>query len=518
MNEDINNIEEPSASSELSNMGRKTVGVAQNIGNLALGMGQGFKEGFKNGLKDKNDEGKKPTQKVDGLPKKDSLDSKSLTKKGADIAKEGAKKVGSGIKKLWMLIPPPWNYIILGFILILLLVLFLIIGLGGSSDDCEYEDGVAYEYSCTSINVQGVGAVPLEDYVAGVVSGESYPDQNIEAIKAQAVAARTYALYVTNDCKTSIKNSQANQVYNGNYRQDAIEAVEATEGEVLIYDGKIFASEYDSFNIAHGKCAGSTCTLTYTKLPNSETHKVTLGSAYYGMVAGGHGRGMSQVVSYQMANEGSTYEEILEYFYSDGVQIANHTSEKCEGEYDGDFAPRTNETGSIYNDPDALEDIRKAAPNVYNLLYISGLKYQCVTYARLRAVEILLTTNVYDEATRNKAISIINSNSGNGWAWYPGGIPALGAFNYDSTCTEFKPGSLIAFKGSGARCTNSYNGSGYCGHVAIVEEVDDDGNIRITDGYSSLKGEYHELWLTPSTVKSKYGGCIATTYLLEYNG
>lgn len=529
MDEEINNYEEPSASSELSNMGRKTIGVAQNIGNLALGMGKGIKAG----LKDKDDKDKsKLAEKADGLPKKSSIDDssddikdigKKVAKTGGKIAKEGAKVVGNGLKKLWMLIPPPWNFIVLGFLLVLILVLCLILALGGSSDSCEYETAVPYEYNCPTINVVGVGDVPFEEYVAGVVGGEVGVLKNPELYKALAVGARTYALNYTNKCTKSIPNNTTAQVYNPNYINDEImEAVEATEDEVLIYNGSLIATMYDSFNVSRGSCSGSTCSTTYTKLPNGEKHTVTISSPYYNYVNGGHGSGLSQVAAYEMAENGSTYEEILEFFYSDGVQIANHTSENCEKEQgEADFAPRNYDTGSIYNDSETLGEIRKAAPNVYYLLNNSSLKYQCVTYARLRAVEILLTTSVYDEATRAKAISIINNHSHNGWGWYYGGIPALGNFNGDDTCTEFKPGSIIAFKGNGSRacCGTGYKGTCYCGHVAIVEDVDyDNETIRITDGYTSLRGAYHEVTYTFDSIKYGYGGCIATTYLLEYHG
>lgn len=341
----MNNYEESSASSELSNMGRKTIGVAQNVGNLALGMGRGFKAG----LKSKDDKDKpKPAEKVDGLPKKSSIDDssndikdigKKAAKTGGKIAKEGAKVVGNGLKKLWMLIPPPWNFIVLGFLLVLILILFLILALGGSSDSCEYETAVPYEYNCPTINVVGVGDVPFEEYVAGVVGGEVGVLKNPELYKALAVGARTYALNYTNKCTKSIPNDTTAQVYNPSYINDAIlEAVEATEDEVLIYNGSLISTMYDSFNVSRGSCSGSTCSTTYTKLPNGEKHTVTISSPYYNYVNGGHGSGLSQVAAYEMAENGSTYEEILEFFYSDGVQIANHTSENCDDkDYDGDM-------------------------------------------------------------------------------------------------------------------------------------------------------------------------------------
>lgn len=539
MNEEYNNYDEPSTGSEIANMGRKTVGVVGNVGNLALGMGKGLAGNKKNDDKndnkdkkddnDKGDDGNSESGENSSLPKNDSLDSsddvkdlgKNAVKAGGKLAKEGTKVIGKGVKALWKLIPFPWNFLLLGFLLIIVLVVAILTFSAANDNNCSYEAEVTYDYSCTQINLDGQ-LIDFEEYVIGVVSGESYAGQNIEAIKAQAVAARTYALMYTNDCQKKIISSQKAQVYNSNYRDDAREAVEATKGEVLTYNGNIFYSMYDSFNVKVGSCSGSKCSTTYTKLPNGETHTVSISSAYFEKANSGHGKGMSQVASYEMADNGSTYDEILEYFYSDGVQLANHINEECEKETtEADFAPRTAETGSLYNDSEALSDIRAAAPNVGYLLNISGLKYQCVTYARLRAVEILLTTSVYDESTRAKAISVINGNTHNGWGWYSGGISELGKFNGDNSCTEFKPGSLISFKGNGSRacCGSGYNGSCLCGHVAIVEDVDyDNETVRITDMYSSLYGQYHELTYSFAGLRSAYGGCLGTTYLLEYHG
>lgn len=357
MNEEYNNYDEPSTGNEIANMGRKTVGVVGNVGNLALGMGKGLAGNKKNGDKkdnkdkkddnDKGDDGNSQSGDNSSLPKKDSLDSsddvkdlgKKTAKAGGKLAKEGTKAIGKGLKALWKLIPFPWNFLLLGFLLIIVLVVAILTFSAANDNNCSYEAEVTYDYSCTQINLDGQ-LIDFEEYVIGVVSGESYAGQNIEAIKAQAVAARTYALMYTNDCQKEIISSQKAQVYNSNYRDDAREAVEATKGEVLTYNGNIFYSMYDSFYVKGSKCSGSTCSISYTKLPNGESHRVSISSAYFSKAAGGHGQGMSQVASYEMADNGSTYDEILKYFYSDGVVIANHTSENCEEEtekVDGGF-------------------------------------------------------------------------------------------------------------------------------------------------------------------------------------
>ena len=87
-----------------------------------------------------------------------------------------------------------------------------------------------------------INHVDVEAYLRGVVPAEMggtlYPQ--IEALKAQAVAARTYVYYNLGQFKSlgfDICASQSCQVYKGiNVEQDRTDrAVEATRGEVLIY-------------------------------------------------------------------------------------------------------------------------------------------------------------------------------------------------------------------------------------------------------------------------------------------
>ncbi len=182
------------------------------------------------------------------------------------------------------------------------------------------------------IVVENVGTLDFEEYVAGVVSNEAYTSEGMEALKAQAVAARTYALKNTDYCKNPIQNSTNAQTFTKNINDYARQAVNETSGEILIdKDGNIFASQYDSFCYEDKDCpdakrnSDGTYSVTYTKLPNGEKHTITLSdSKQYGRILSGqgHAHGMSQLVSYQMAKEGKTYQEILSYFYSDGVTIS----------------------------------------------------------------------------------------------------------------------------------------------------------------------------------------------------
>ena len=87
-----------------------------------------------------------------------------------------------------------------------------------------------------------INHVDIEEYLYGVVPYEIPMSWNMEAIKAQAVAARTYAVrglgqYPHGDF--DVYDSVKDQVYGGIEGEDerAIQAVEATRGIILTYQG-----------------------------------------------------------------------------------------------------------------------------------------------------------------------------------------------------------------------------------------------------------------------------------------
>lgn len=171
-------------------------------------------------------------------------------------------------------------------------------------------------------SIYPVGTFNLEDYVAMVVNAENNSGYD-EAMKAQIIAARTFALVRTKGCTVPIRNSTNDQVAKANPSDKILQLVAETAGQVLTYQGEMFLSQYDSFD---GTCSGSTCTAVYTKLPNGETHTVVIPNGFQ-KIYGGHGRGMSQVAANYMASQGSTYEEILKYFYSPGVEITTSSGD-----------------------------------------------------------------------------------------------------------------------------------------------------------------------------------------------
>ncbi len=88
----------------------------------------------------------------------------------------------------------------------------------------------------------------LEDYVAGVLSCEAYASWPLEALKANAVAIRTYTLYSLGKHDIYDLCDQVHcQVYRGLHLAPVFEeAAAATEGEVLTWNGKLIEAVYHS--------------------------------------------------------------------------------------------------------------------------------------------------------------------------------------------------------------------------------------------------------------------------------
>ena len=119
-----------------------------------------------------------------------------------------------------------------------------------------YYRGVALvDYDCPeTITVDGYGALSFEDnYLKGIAEmPSSWGDQGgMEALKAQAIAARTYALATTNNGQSSICATQACQVYRASKATDGAaanwhKAVEETRGKVIVQNGAPIKAWYSS--------------------------------------------------------------------------------------------------------------------------------------------------------------------------------------------------------------------------------------------------------------------------------
>lgn len=129
-----------------------------------------------------------------------------------------------------------------------------------SKDECADVAAVDAGYVIRVKRKSGVVEIPLEEYVVGVVAGEMPASFDTEALKAQAVASRTYALYkksqrgswsydVTDDTRDQMYIDKASMEKKwgssfDKYYNKILSAVEETKNEVITYDGKIIEAFY----------------------------------------------------------------------------------------------------------------------------------------------------------------------------------------------------------------------------------------------------------------------------------
>lgn len=134
-------------------------------------------------------------------------------------------------------------------------------------------------YDDKSINVfnhltKQVMHMKLDEYIVGVVAGEMPASFELEALKAQAIVARTYAYrrILTPDQRVKKINAEADVITNPNicqawisdermqekwgpkeykkYKAKIEEAVKATRGQILVYQGKPIDALF------HASCGG----------------------------------------------------------------------------------------------------------------------------------------------------------------------------------------------------------------------------------------------------------------------
>ena len=130
-----------------------------------------------------------------------------------------------------------------------------------SAASAVYINGKPYrgiaEISFNDRGLLAVNELPLEDYLVGLINCEISSAWPIEAIKAQAVIARTYAVNRRESRRNALyhlESSVIDQVYNGCEIEDnrARRGVSETAGEVLTYNGAVIQAFY------HSNCGGKT--------------------------------------------------------------------------------------------------------------------------------------------------------------------------------------------------------------------------------------------------------------------
>ena len=166
----------------------------------------------------------------------------------------------------------------------------------------------------------------IEEYLKGVVPAEMPSSWELEAHKAQAVAARSYA--VANLGKRAslgfdLKDTPEDQAYGGASAETTRtnKAVEDTKGIVLTYDMKVITAYYSA-------SAGGQSVTASDVWGGNLPYLRSVPSFDDDVKKNGHGVGMSQHGANNLAKQGYNAYQILQYFYKD-ITFARLNPEYC---------------------------------------------------------------------------------------------------------------------------------------------------------------------------------------------
>ncbi|HJX39047.1 MAG TPA: SpoIID/LytB domain-containing protein [Anaerolineae bacterium] len=163
-----------------------------------------------------------------------------------------------------------------------------------------------------------VQVMRLEEYLRGVVPMEMNQDAPLEALKAQAVAARCFASVAVANPRHGAQGADVCteshcQAWTDRTQSRTDQAVRETEEVVALHSDEVIQAFY------FGHCDGSTRNsedVWARALPYCRS--VSCVKPYPSM--NGHGVGMCQQGAIAMADQGATYADILRHYYT-GVEV-----------------------------------------------------------------------------------------------------------------------------------------------------------------------------------------------------
>jgi len=183
--------------------------------------------------------------------------------------------------------------------------------------DNWYRGILRIENRANSITV--INDLGLENYLQSVVPSEMPSSWGMEALKAQAISARTYAIAnIGKHAKEGfdLVDTQMDQVYNGikSELETTNNAVLETQGIIMTYDNKPISAMYCSSGGGH-------TTSALESFGRDIPYLQSVPSYDDDVLKKGHGVGMTQHGAKNLAKMGNNAYQILTHFYNN-IQFA----------------------------------------------------------------------------------------------------------------------------------------------------------------------------------------------------
>lgn len=321
--------------------------------------------------------------------------------------------------------------------------------------------------------------IEIEEYVAGVVASE-IGNSHIEACKAQAIAARTFAMHYIGDDKCITDKSSTHQAFrasrwDASQYPNANEAAALTAGMVLTYDGNILKTcSYSSSN-------GGRTTSSEERWGGYRPYLIAQDDPWDAAacaertaagksITKGHGVGMSQYGAAWAANHGIGYREILGFYYVGAKISANYgkddESEMAENTTNRALIPFTNEHFVAF--------LREMVGRPY---WYGTCIYKCTNSLRSRKAKQYPShykdnrTATYNKHIAAKEVCADCIGAAKGYAWTNGGEGVVEAIGNDKSITSKYGSNKCPDKGANSMFAYAKDKGMPWGAISTIPEI-----------------------------------------------
>lgn len=321
--------------------------------------------------------------------------------------------------------------------------------------------------------------IEIEEYVAGVVASE-IGNSHIEACKAQAIAARTFAMHYIGDDKCITDKSSTHQAFrasrwDASQYPNANEAAALTAGMVLTYDGNILKTcSYSSSN-------GGRTTSSEERWGGYRPYLIAQDDPWDAAacaertaagksITKGHGVGMSQYGAAWAANHGIGYREILGFYYVGAKIAANYgkddESEMAENTTNRALIPFTNEHFVAF--------LREMVGRPY---WYGTCIYKCTNSLRSRKAKQYPShykdnrTATYNKHIAAKEVCADCIGAAKGYAWTNGGEGVVEAIGNDKSITSKYGSNKCPDKGANSMFAYAKDKGMPWGAISTIPEI-----------------------------------------------
>lgn len=321
--------------------------------------------------------------------------------------------------------------------------------------------------------------IDIEEYVAGVTASE-IGNAHIEACKAQAIAARTFAMNYVGDDKYITDQSSTHQAFrasrwDASQYPNANQAANDTAGMVLTYDGAILKTcSYSSSN-------GGRTTSSEERWGGYRPYLIAQDDPWDAAacaertaagksITKGHGVGMSQYGAAWAANHGIGYREILGFYYVGAKIAANYgkddESEMAENTTNRALIPFTNEHFVAF--------LREMVGRPY---WYGTCIYKCTNSLRSRKAKQYPShykdnrTATYNKHIAAKEVCADCIGAAKGYAWTNGGEGVVEAIGNDKSITSKYGSNKCPDKGANSMFAHAKDKGMLWGAISTIPEI-----------------------------------------------